>query len=156
MGSQSVVSLRLELAFLSFLLLLLLDDSQELVTFGLGLLSEHDLALHELLSAGHVKVLGLFALQLSLLLLLSAGLALALLEGALGTKGIDLTLTIGGTFLHLTQTLDLKLLLFAQAGGLTLLSLFLGNAIGVVPHNFQIFLPFSAHLLGLALLSHLV
>jgi len=102
MGSQSSVSLGLELTLLSFLLLLLLDDSQELVTFGLGLLGKHDFTLHELLSAGHVEVLGLSALQLSLLLLLSAGLALTLLKGALGTQSIDLTLAISSTLLHLT------------------------------------------------------
>ena len=81
---------------------MLLDDAEELVTLGLGLLGQHHLALNKLLPAGNVEILGLSTLQLGLLFLLSASLALSFFEGAFGTKGIDLTLTISGALLELT------------------------------------------------------
>ena len=99
---EGTMSLLFELSLLILLLLLLLDDAEELVTLGLGLLGQHHLALNKLLPAGNVEILGLFTLQLGLLFLLSASLALSFLEGAFGTKGIDLTLTISGALLELT------------------------------------------------------
>ena len=99
---EGSMSLLIELTLLIFLLLLLLDDAEELITLGLGLLGHQHLFLNKLLSAGNVKLLGLFTLQFGLLFLLSAGLTLTFLEGAFSTKGIDLTLTVSSTLLKLT------------------------------------------------------
>ena len=99
---EGTMSLLFERSLLILLLLLLLDDAEELVALGLGLLGQHHLTLNELLPAGNVEILGLFTLQLGLLFLLSAGLALSFLEGAFSTKGIDLSLTISGALLELT------------------------------------------------------
>ena len=96
------MSLLIELTLLIFLLLLLLDDAEELITLSLGLLSHQHLFLNKLLSAGNIELLGLFTLQFGLLFLLSAGFTLTFLEGAFGTKGIDLTLTVCSTLLELT------------------------------------------------------
>ena len=102
MVPEGSMSLLIELTLLIFLLLLLLDDAEELITLGLGLLGHQHLFLNELLSAGNIELLSLFTLQLSLLFLLSAGLTLTFLEGAFSTKGIDLTLTVSSTLLELT------------------------------------------------------
>ena len=133
---EGTMSLLLELSLFILLLLLLLDNAEELITLGLGLLGQHHLTLNELLPSGNVEILGLFTLQLSLLFLLSAGLALTFLEGAFGTKGIDLTLTVSGALLELTQALDLQLFFFFDASGLGCRSLFLSDAIGVVTDDF--------------------
>jgi len=45
-----------KLALLILLLLLLLNDTEELVAFGLSLLGEHDLVLNKLLLAGKIKI----------------------------------------------------------------------------------------------------
>ena len=102
MVPEGSMSLLFELSLFILLLLLLLDNAEELITLGLGLLGQHHLTLNELLPSGNVEILGLFTLQLSLLFLLSAGLTLTFLEGAFGTKGIDLTLTVSSTLLELT------------------------------------------------------
>jgi hypothetical protein len=59
MSSESTLLLCLNLALLGLHLFLLLNDAQEFVTLGLGLLSQHDFALNELLSARNIKLLGL-------------------------------------------------------------------------------------------------
>ena len=61
-GSQSTILSDLEFALLGFLLLLLLDDAEELVAFGLGLLGKHDLALQELFPSSLIQIFGLLAL----------------------------------------------------------------------------------------------
>ena len=156
MGSEGAVALLLKMSLLILLLLLLLDDTEELVTLSLGLLGKHDFALNELLSTGNVEVLGLLALELSLLALLSSSLALALLEGTLGAEGVDLTLTIGSTLLHLSQTLDLLLLLLTDASGLSRSLLFLLDAVSVVTYDFQILFALKTGLLRFAIKGDLV
>ena len=59
---EGSMSLLIELTLLIFLLLLLLDDAEELITLGLGLLGHQHLFLNKLLSAGNIELLGLFTL----------------------------------------------------------------------------------------------
>lgn len=56
-STESTVSLMLKLTLFVLLLFLLLDHTEEFITFGLSLLGHHDLFLDELLAAGEVKIL---------------------------------------------------------------------------------------------------
>ena len=136
MAPEGTMSLMFKRSLLILLFLLLLDDAEELITLGLGLLSHQHLFFNKLLPAGNVEILGLFTLQLGLLFLLSPGLAFTFLEGAFGTKGIDLTLTVSSTLLELTQALDLKLFFFFDTSSLSCRSLFLSNTVSIVTDDF--------------------
>lgn len=138
------------------LLLLLLNDAQELVSLGLGLLSKHDLVLHKLSLAGHVEVFGIFLSFDSLLAFLCTSLSLTILECTLSTESIDFTLTISSLFLKVTHSLDLFLLLVSLATLLSSLLFFFGHLVGVVLNDFQILVLLFSDLLSFAVLGNLV
>ena len=94
MRFESALPLGIELSLFIFLLLLLHDDAEELITLLLRLLGHHDLPLQKLLATGLVELNSLLARQLSFFLLLFTSLALSILESSLGSKSIDLSLTI--------------------------------------------------------------
>jgi hypothetical protein len=114
-----------ELALLVFLLLLLLDDSEELVTLGLRLLGQHDLSFDELSSASDVKIFSLYACELGLFFFLSTCLALTFFKGTLSSQGINLTLTVSCTLLKLSQPLNLEFFLLFDKLRLTRICLLL-------------------------------
>lgn len=124
-GSESVVPLMFELALLVFLLLLLLDDSEELVTLGLRLLGQHDLSFDELSSASDVKIFSLYACELGLFFFLSTCLALTFFKSTLSSQGINLTLTVSCTLLKLSQPLNLEFFLLFDKLRLTRICLLL-------------------------------
>lgn len=100
MCSECTMSLTFKLALFILLLFLLLDNAEEFVALSLCLLGHHDFLLDELPSTSDIKILGLPASQLSLFTFISAGLALSLFEGALGTEGVNFTLSISGALLE--------------------------------------------------------
>ena len=128
------------------MLLLFLYDTEEFVTLSLSLLGHHDFFLDELPSSGDVKFPGLFTGQLGLLYLISARLAFALLERSLGPERVDLTLTVCGTLLKLSKALNLQLFLLFNALGLTSIGLFFSDSLGIVTHDFQIFITLLSEL----------
>ena len=153
MASESGLSLSIELALIIFLLLLLLDDAEELISLSLGLGGHQDLFLNELPLSNLIQLNCLFALQLRLLNLFTAGFTLAIFESSLGSECIDLTLTISCALLKLSETLDFELLLCLDALGLRCSRFFFGDAISVVPDDCQIFFALFACLLLLAVQS---
>ena len=156
MISECIVSTLLNLTLFVLLLFLLLDHCEELITLSLGLLGQHDFALNKLLATGKIKLFGLLASQFSLLFLFQTGFALSFLEGTLGSKSIDLTLTISSTLLLLPQTLDLKLFLFGLAPCFGSIGFLLSHAFSVVTDDFQILLPLLDKFLLLEIKSNLV
>lgn len=98
--SEGTMSLLFKLALLILLFLLLLNYADEFVTFSSSLLGKVDLLFDELSAAGLVKLDSLSNSKFSLFFLFSAGFAFAFFECALGSKSIDLTLTISCTFLE--------------------------------------------------------
>lgn len=153
---ERIFPLFLDLSFLILLILLLFDDSKELVTLSLSLLSEHDLTLYKLFTAGNIKILCIQASFFSLLSLFSAGFALTLFEGALCSQSIDFSLSVGSTLLKLTEALDLQLFFLLLSAGFFSFLLFFGDAFGVVTDNFQILFALQSLLLVLAILGSLV
>lgn len=130
------VLLLAHLALFVLLFLLLLDDGEELVALGLGLLGEHHFSLEELSASGLVELNGLLLGELLLCELVSAGLALTLFEGSLSAKGVDFTLTISSTLLKLSESLDLEFLLLLETTLLGGTILFLAGSFSVVTDNF--------------------
>ena len=156
MASESVMSLGLELAIFMFLLSLLLYDAEELVALSLGLLGKHHFAFDELAATGDIKLLRLLSSECGLLFLFTAELSFSLFEGTFSTKGINLTLSISGTLLKLTKTLNLLLLLLSNALCLPGIRLFLSYALSVVANNFQVFLSVLTHFFSLAIQGNLI
>ena len=105
----------LNAALLLLDLLLLVDYAEEFVALLLGLLSKALLALEELALARVLHIAEHLLLVLHVTALLVASLALALLEGALGTQGIDLRLAVRSLLLELAETSNLALLLLLDA-----------------------------------------
>lgn len=104
---EGLRSLLLDLALLIRHFLLLLDHVKELIALSLRLLGEHNFPLHKLLPASKVEILSLLALKLSLFSFLSAGFSLAFLKGTLCSESVNLSLSVCGPLLKLTQPLDL-------------------------------------------------
>lgn len=102
-------------ALLLFDLLLFVDDAEELVTLLLGLFGEAGLSLKELSLSGVLKVAKDLLLVLEVSSFLVTGLSLTLLEGALGSEGIDLSLTVGSLLLELSKAGNLTLLLLLNS-----------------------------------------
>lgn len=155
-GSESIVPLVFELALLVFLLLLLLDDSEELVTLSLRLLGQHDLSFNELSTTSNVKIFSLYTGKFGLFFFFSTCLALTFFKGTLSSQGVDLTLTVSRTLLKLSQPLNLKFFLLFDALLLTGFRLLLGNSFSIVTHNFQILLPLLLKFILLAIKSNFV
>lgn len=155
-GSECRMSLGFNLPLFIFLLLLLLNDAEEFSAFSLCLLGHHDFLLDELLATCLIKLYGLLSRQLSLLFLFSASFTLSILECSLGTQCVNLTLTIGSSFLQLTKALDFKLFLSLDASLLGSLSFFLGDTIGVVPDNLKVLFSLLSLLYLLSILSNVV
>ena len=100
MISEGVPLFLFQLAFLFLFFFLALDNAQEVVTLGLGLVGHGGLTLHELALAGNLELFSLSLQLLALSDLFSAGFTLLLFESALGTESVNLGLSIGGFFLH--------------------------------------------------------
>jgi len=128
--------------------LVLLDDSEERVAFEFGLLAEHFLALHELALACNVQSLGLAPFLLSLCNFFGTFVALVLFEGALLAKGINLSLTVSGTFLQVTETLYFELLLILEFLLLTKLCFNAGPLLGFVFNDLQVLVLLLGHFFG--------
>ena len=154
--SEGPLSLCCDLALLTLLLLLLLDDAEEFVTLGLRLLGKHDFALNELSPSSHVQFLGLLHGELSLFLFFPAGSSLTFFEGTLGAKCINLALSVSSAFLQLTKTLDFKFFLLFLAASFLSICFFLGDALGVVTDDFQILFTLNAQFVLLAIQGDLV
>jgi hypothetical protein len=88
--SQSISLFLFELALLLFFFLLTLNNAQEVVTLGLGLVRHSGFTFEELAFASSFKLGCLPLLLLTLGNFLFTRLALALFEGTLGTEGVDL------------------------------------------------------------------
>ena len=137
-----------------FLVLLLRNDSEELVALLLRLRGHHDLLLDKLLSTGLIKFNSLLSSQFSLFFLFSTGSTLTVFEGSLGSESINLALTISGAFLKLSKSLDLKLLLCLDSSLLCCLSLLFSNTICIVPDNFEVLLSLLAQSFSLTVLGN--
>jgi len=154
--AELLLLLIFEVTLTLLVLLLSLDDSQEVVTLGLGLGSVGRFALLELALA---SILELSCLTLELLLfskLLSAGLALTFLEGTLGTESVNFGLAICGLLLHLAKAGNLSLLLFLEAALLKGGSNFALDLGLVVCNNLLLLLDLALSNLGLLSESNLV
>lgn len=90
MVPQSKSLLIVQLALLRFFFLLTIDNAEEVVALGFGLVSHSALTVEELALTGNLKFGGLTLELLALGDLLPAGLALTFLEGALCAEGINL------------------------------------------------------------------
>lgn len=156
MCPECTVSLSFKLALFILLLFLLLNYAEEFVALSLRLLGHHDFLLDELSSTSDIKILGLPAGQLSLFAFVLAGLALSLLEGALGTESINFTLSVSCALLEFSKTLNFELLLLLDTASFRSIGLFFCNSLRVVTHNFQIFLAFLSQLILLAVEGNLV
>jgi hypothetical protein len=88
--SQSISLLILKLALLLFFFFLTLNDAQEVVTLGLGLVCHSRFPFKELAFASGLKLVCLPLLFFTLGNFLLTCLTLALFKGTLGTEGIDL------------------------------------------------------------------
>ena len=84
-GTECTVSLDLNMPLILFLVLLLRNDSEELVALLLCLRGHHDLLLDKLLSTGLIKFNSLLSSQFSLFFLFSTGSTLTVFEGSLGS-----------------------------------------------------------------------
>mgnify|MGYP000212233349 CR=1 FL=1 len=112
--------LLLNFSFLLLDLLLLLDLKHVILTLDSCLLSEGLLLLGELFLSSDLEV-SLDPLPLLVFESFSLpGLSLTLLEGSLGAKSIDLSLSISGFLLELSKSLDLPLFLVLDSLGLKL------------------------------------
>jgi len=156
MSSESTVPLVLQLTLLVLLLFLLLNHAEELITFGLRLLSHHHLFLNELSATGHIESLLLFCKQHGLFFLISAGLALSLFESALGSECVNFTLAIGSAFLKFSQALNFELLLLLNTACILSILLFFGDSFCVVTHDFQIFITLLSQLILLTIQGNFV
>ena len=76
--------------FLLLNFLLLVDDSQELVSFLLGLLSQSAFSIHELLLSCLLQLSQHIRLLLKLSSLLVSCKSFTLFEGSLGSEGVNL------------------------------------------------------------------
>lgn len=110
-GLKNSLLLLLDLLLPLSLLLLLLDDSEELISLLFGLLSQQSFLLLELALSSSGHLVQNFNLMLLQLLLLQSLQSLALLERSFGPQRIDLGLSVRGSLLKLSESLDLLLLL---------------------------------------------
>lgn len=153
----------LDAALLLLNLLLLVDDSEELVALLLGLLSQTLFSLEELPLSSVLEVAEDLLFVLEVPALLVAGLSLPLLEGALGSEGVDLGLSVGSLLLELSETSDLTLLLLLdplELGGLFFLAesllavIFNDLLLQVLLLLFALVLDLDGALVGLLDLAH--
>ena len=149
MLAESLLSFVFHLSVLLLRLLLFLNDLEEGVSLGLGLLSHHDFSLQELLLAGHLKLLGLTQFLLMVSNLLGTSSTLSLLESSLGSQGVDLGLSVGGLLLQFSKTSDFELLLFLDAALFGELGLDSGVSFSVVSNDLEVLLTLASHLLML-------
>jgi len=147
--SQLMLLLGFHLTFLLLVFLLTLNDAQEVVTLSLGLVGKGTFALHELLLAGNLELVGLSDHLLLLGNLLAARTALTLFEGALGTESVDLRLSVGGLLLHLSESCDFLLLLLLEAALLKSQSDLALDLILVVTDDLLLFVKLALSQLGL-------
>ena len=123
MLQQSFLLFLLQFTFQVLVLLLPLNDAQEVIALALSLLSHDVFLFAELNSASLLKVF-LYSLSLfSISLLFDTGLLIVLLTGTLGSKLVDLTLSVVCLFLKLTETLKIYLLFGGNANSFFSLSL---------------------------------
>ena len=117
---ESVLLLLFNLSLLLFDLLLLLDLEHVVLSFNSSLLCERALFLLELHLSGNLEI-SLNSLSLRMLKSFSLpSLSFTFLESSLGSKGIDLSLSIGSLFLEFSQSLDFSLLLVLDSLGFEL------------------------------------
>lgn len=136
--------------------LVLFDDLEERVAFEFGLLAEHLFALHELHLACNVESLSLLATLLSLGDLLSSFIALVLLERTFLAESIDLSLTIGGTLLKVTEPFYFHLLFILEFLLLGDLSLNHSALLGFVDNNLHVLILLLDHFLRLLIKCNIV
>jgi len=123
--------------------LLLFNDSQEGITFSLGLLCHHDLPLKELLLSGDFELFSSAQLLFMVGNLLGTSRTFPFLKGALGSKCIDLSLTIGSLLLQFSQASNFLLFLLLDAALFGKTNLELGIFLGVVADNLVVFITLS-------------
>ncbi len=152
-----------DVALLLLDFLLLLDDAEELISFLLGLLGKALLALEELSLAGVFHVTEDLLLVLKVPSLLIASLALAFLEGTLGTESIDFSLSISGLLLEFSKASYLAFLLFLDALQVSCFLFLALSLVAVVVNNlllevllfsFTLVLDINGPLVGLLDLAH--
>jgi len=112
--TELLLALFLKLALLLLVFLLALNDAQEVVALSLSLRCKSRFTLVELALSSDFELVRLSHLFLFFGDFLAAGLTLTFFEGALGTEGIDLGLTIGGFLLHLAEAGNFLLLLLLE------------------------------------------
>jgi hypothetical protein len=136
--------------------LMLFDDLEERVAFEFGLLAEHLLALHELHLARNVESLSLLASLLSFSDLLGTFIALVLLERTLLAESINLSLTVCGTLLKVTEPFYFHLLFILEFLLLGDLSLNHSALLGLVDNNLHVFILLLDHFLRLLIKGNII
>ena len=143
-------------AFSLLACLLLKDYSLELIPFPFSLSAKLVLFFHELLSSRFIQLSEKPCSLLHIELLNIPCLSLLRFKSSLGSECIDLRLPISSLLLHLSELLDLSLLLFLDSLLLFLPFVFGELSLLVVFHDSDVFIFFSLSLLGFHCLRHLV
>lgn len=105
-GLGVVAKVRMLLLFYHALLLfgtfLLLDYTEEGITLHFCLLAEHFFAFAELSLAGNIEISGVLSTLFGLKLFLKSLGTFVLFKSAFLSEGVDLRLTVSGSFLEIT------------------------------------------------------
>jgi len=115
--SESCLSLLLDSFLLLFVSLLLGDNGQEFFSRGSGLSSISGFSILELLEARNFEILNDLSFMSCFSGFTLSLLTLVFFTGTFSSKSIDISLSIGGSFLKFTESLDLILLLLGNTLG---------------------------------------
>lgn len=115
--SESCLSLLLDSSLLLFVSLLLGDNGQEFLSRGSGLSGISGFSILELLEARDFEILNDLSFMSCFSGFTLSLLTLVFFTGTFSSKSIDISLSIGGSFLKFTESLDLILLLLGNTLG---------------------------------------
>lgn len=139
---QSSLFLVLHVSLLLLFFLLAINNTQEIVAFGLGLSSHHGLSFLELTLAGNFEFVSLALVLFFLGNFFSAFLALSFLKSTLCSKSIDFGLTVGSLLLHFSETCNFEFLFFFNTALFVSLGSFAQGLVFVVTDDVLLFINF--------------
>lgn len=147
--SEGLLLLLIKSSLKLLISLLLGNDSEEFISGSSSLLSQSVFLVSELLDSRFFKLLHDFGAVGSFSSLTSSLVALGFFRGTLGSESIDISLSIGSSFLEFTKSLNLSLLFSSETLSFSDLVFFLFSSLTLVLQD-----PFlKTFLIGLLLLS---
>ncbi len=132
----------LHVSLLLLFFFLAINNTQEIVAFGLGLGSHHGLSFLELTLAGNFEFVSLALVLFFLCNFFSAFLAFSFLKSTLCSKSINFGLTVCSLLLHFSETCDFEFLLFLNAALFVSLGGFAQGLVFVVTDDVLLFINF--------------